>query len=124
MWDEACAMLERATRTQRQFFQPTPSATPSWEPPVDIFETDRDVQIIAALPGVDPQDLAVELDDGEVVIKGVRRLPPLPRDTAVHRLEIPYGRFERRIRLAMAALRLTHSELAAGCLTLRLAKRR
>jgi len=61
---------------------------------------------------------------GEVVIKGVRRLPPLPRDTAVHRLEIPYGRFERRIRLAMAALRLTHSELAAGCLTLRLAKRR
>jgi HSP20 family protein len=125
MWNEACALMERAARMHRQFFRPGPHSapTPVWEPPIDIFETARTVEIVAALPGVQPQDLEVELDGGDVVISGLRRLPALPRETAIHHLEIPYGRFERRIRLSMAKLELAHSELASGCLTLRLAKR-
>jgi HSP20 family protein len=124
MWEEACAMLERAERLQRQFFQPNPSdkPTPSWQPPVDIFEGEREIFIIAALPGVEREDLQVSIDADVVVIAGVRRLPAAARSAAIHRMEIPHGRFERRIRLTAGRLTLTGSELASGCLVLSLAK--
>ena len=54
MWDEALDMLARAERLHRQLFKPAPSHArrPSWEPPVDVLETDGEMVIIAALPGV------------------------------------------------------------------------
>jgi HSP20 family protein len=124
MWDEACAMIERAERLQRQFFQPVLSDRPaaSWEPPVDIFETDREIWIVAALPGVEPDDLDVAIEANIVVIAGLRRLPAVARRGVIHRLEIPHGRFERRIRLSAARLVLRRSELSAGCLVLSLDK--
>jgi HSP20 family molecular chaperone IbpA len=125
MWAEACMMIERAERLHRQFFQPSLSAIPaaSWEPPVDIFETEREIWIIAALPGVEPQDLDVSLNGGELRIAGLRRQPAAVRGAAILRLEIPYGRFERRLRLSSARLELARSELASGCLVLSLTKR-
>jgi HSP20 family molecular chaperone IbpA len=112
---------------QRQFFQPatsSSSSSPAWEPPIDVFETDRAVEIIAALPGVEPKDLKIEVEGNEVTVSGYRQLPPVTRNTAIHRLEIPHGRFERRIRLSTAAFAVADFELERGCLTLRLAKRR
>ena len=50
MWSEACDTLARAERLHRQFFQPRGSG--AWEPPVDILETEREVLIFVALPGV------------------------------------------------------------------------
>ena len=124
MWDEACALMERAARMQRRFFQPAAGSSPSpgWEPPIDVFETDRTLEIIAALPGVEPKDLKIEVDGNEVVIRGLRQLPPITRNTAIHRLEIPHGRFERRIRLSTPAFAIAQFELERGCLMLRLAK--
>ena len=68
LWGEACAMIERAERLHRQFFQPGFSANQaaSWEPPVDIFETEGKLWIIAALPGVEPQNLDISID-GDVL---------------------------------------------------------
>lgn len=125
MWTEACTMIERAERMHRQFFQPSLSAAPAarWEPPIDVFESDSEVRIIAALPGVDPQDIEAHLDANQVVIAGVRRLPAMARGATIHRMEIPHGRFERRIRLS-EPLQLVRSELMGGCLVLRLAKQR
>lgn len=125
MWNEACALMERAARQQRQLFQPTPSSSsPGWEPPIDVFETERAVEIIAALPGVEPKDVKIDLDGNEVIISGFRQLPAVTRNTAIHRLEIPHGRFERRIRLSTGAFAVAEFELERGCLTLRLAKHR
>jgi HSP20 family protein len=124
MWTEACAMIERAERLQRQFFRPGRFAMPSanWEPPVDIFESDREIRIIAALPGVEPGDLEVYLDADELIIAGLRQPPALAGDATIHRLEIPYGRFERRIALPAARVELQRSELVRGCLSLGLTK--
>ena len=124
MWNEACALMERAARMQRQFFQPAPpsSMSPGWEPPIDIFETDRAVEIIAALPGVDARDLKVGPEGNELVISGFRHLPTITRNSAIHRLEIPHGHFERRIRLSSTNFMVAQFELERGCLTLRLAK--
>jgi HSP20 family molecular chaperone IbpA len=123
MWAEACALIERAERLHRQFFQPSAAAAASWEPPVDIFESEREVQVIAALPGVESQDVSLGFTGDELIITGLRRLPPAARGSAIHRLELPFGRFERRIRIA-GGLELDGSELARGCLSVRLRKQR
>jgi HSP20 family molecular chaperone IbpA len=122
MWSEACALIARAERLHQDFFQPDRS-TPAWEPPIDILETDRRLWIIVALPGVEPPDLQVAVEGNALRIVGVRRLPEIARGAAVHRLEIPYGRFERRIRLPEAALEMGQPELKDGCLFLSLTKR-
>lgn len=127
MWAEACALLERAEQMHRQFFEPAlPSAAGAqgarWEPPVDIIETPSDVWVIAALPGVEPGDVQVRMDANRLVITGRNSLPQIAQNGAIHRLEIPYGRFERRIGLATAGLLLAGHELRNGCLAVKLAK--
>jgi HSP20 family protein len=125
LWGEACALIERAERLHRQFFRPGVAPTPagSWEPPVDILETEGKLWIIAALPGVEPQDLDVSIDGDVLRVAGLRRLPAEARGAAIRRLEIPYGRFERSIRLPPARFELGQSELASGCLLISLTKR-
>ncbi len=120
MWAEACAMLKQAEQLHRQFFEPSRSGA-RWEPPVDIFETERELCIIAALPGVAPEAVRVEFEGQTLLIAGSRPLPGGARKANILRLEIPYGRFERRITLA-ARLQLSERELRNGCLILTFVK--
>lgn len=124
MWTTACEMIDRAERLHRQFFQPIAAPMPelSWEPPIDIIETDSEFRITVALPGVDPDALKVSVDADGISVVGFRRPSAIPRGSRVHRLEIPYGKFERRIRVQAAMLPLDRSELANGCLTLTFSK--
>ena len=63
MWSEACDMLARAERLHREFFRPGPSGRiPSWQPPVDVIETEREVLVLVALPGVDPERVEAAID--------------------------------------------------------------
>jgi HSP20 family protein len=124
MWTTACEMIDRAERLHRQFFQPIAAPMPelSWEPPIDIIETDSEILITVALPGVDPDAMKVSVDADGISVLGFRRPSAIPRDSRVHRLEIPYGKFERRIRVQAELLPLDRSELANGCLTLKFSK--
>jgi HSP20 family protein len=124
MWAEACAMIERAEQMHRQFFQPGSAAAPtaSWEPPIDVFESEHDLLIVVALPGVDTQDIEISSEGAVLRVAGVRRLPAAARGTDIVRLEIPQGRFERRIRLPAARWELSRSSLVNGCLLLNLTK--
>ena len=124
MWAEACAMIERAEHMHRQFFQPGSAAAPaaSWEPPIDVFESEHDLLIVVALPGVDTHDIEVSSEGAVLRVAGVRRLPAAARGTDIVRLEIPQGRFERRIRLPAARWELSRSSLVNGCLLLNLTK--
>lgn len=124
MWAEACALIERAERLQRQFFRPSLAGAhqAGWEPPVDVYETEREVYVIAALPGVEQHDFEVSIEGDVLMIAGTRRFPSLVREAVIHRLEIPHGHFERRIRMSAGRLRLSRSELLDGCLVLILTK--
>ena len=123
MWAEACALIKQAEQLHRQFFEPSPDGARAsrWEPPVDVFETERQLWIIAALPGVAPEAVRVEIEGPTLIIAGLRPLPSKGRSANIVRLEIPYGRFERRITLS-PRLRLSERELANGCLVLTFAK--
>ena len=73
--------------------------------------------IITALPGVAPEAVRAEIENDVLIITGTR---PLPTGRIV-RLEIPYGRFERRIALSNR-LQLAARELKNGCLVLTFTK--
>jgi HSP20 family molecular chaperone IbpA len=122
MWAEACEAMERAERLRRQFFHRGP-AMPHWEAPCDIFETDKALIILVALPGVDVEHIEVTLAAGVLVVRGERKLPTELRHARIHRMELPHGRFERRIELPPARLEISSRHLANGCLMLRLEKR-
>lgn len=124
MWAEACEMLERAERLQRQFFQLGAGGVsgPTWEPPVDVVEAHDEIAILVALPGVEPGRVQVVIDGPWLIVTGVRPVPAAYRTSAIHRLEIPHGRFERRIQLMWGRLELRRRELVNGCLLLTLGK--
>ena len=123
MWAQACAMLDEAERLHRQFFRLGPAVTgrPVWEPPADLFETDDEVIVTVALPGVGPDQVEAYLDGRSLIVVGVRSAP-VRNARAVHRLEIPYGRFERRVPLPPWPLELSDRTLKNGCLEVRFSK--
>jgi len=121
MFAEACAMLKQAEQLHRQFFEPSETRGARWEPPVDVFETERELVIITALPGVAPDAVRAEIEGATLIITGVRPLPCAGRRANIVRLEIPYGRFERRIALS-DRLQLAARELQNGCLILTFTK--
>jgi HSP20 family protein len=121
MLSEAIESLTRAERLHKRLFSLQPTAGPSWEPPIDVLETDRELLIFVALPGVDPDEVVAVIDDGTLIVSGNRILPPELQDALIRRLELPQGRFERRI--ALPAGRYTVSRHAwNGCVVLRLSK--
>ena len=125
MWEEACTLLDEAERLHRRFFRLTASsqARPVWEPPVDVFEDEREIIIVTALPGVAPDRVDAAFDEtGTLVIRAESRIPFGGPGCEVHRLEIPYGYFERRIQLRPGHYELGSRRLAEGCLTLTLRK--
>ncbi len=125
MWAQACAMLDRAEQLQRQFFQPAQRLhQPRWEPPMDVFETAAELWLVLALPGVDPAGIEVTRHGDVLVVSGERRLPVAVRAAQIHRLEIPHGRFERRLALPAGRLELRRTQALDGCLYIVLAKGR
>jgi HSP20 family protein len=124
MWAEACELLDRAERLHRQFFVPqgAQGRQPSWQPPVDLLETEEELWIYVALPGVGKEQLEVVVEQGTLIVSGERLMPGPGRGTVIHRLEIPYGRFERRIELPPGRYDAVRRELIDGCLTLALHK--
>jgi HSP20 family molecular chaperone IbpA len=124
MWAEAFEMLEQAERLQRQFFRfgHAVESQPRWEPPVDIVASHRNIEVTVALPGVAPENVRVRIDGGGLSVTGIRALPLDQRTTGIHRLEIPYGRFERRIALPPGRYDLLEQACVNGCLVLRLAR--
>ena len=123
MWLQALKMLEQADQLHRRFFQlGKPAAQgPVWEPPADILETGRYLQILIALPGVDASDITVSIENNRIHIIGAQQAS-LPANTIIRRLEIPYGRFEKRIDLPDGHFQLLENVVKNGCLRLTLNK--
>ena len=117
-------MLARAERLHRQFFQPARAVAqlPTWEPPVDVIETEREVLVLVALPGVDPDRVEAAIEDADLVVAGSRTLPAELANAVIHRLELPQGRFARRVRLPGGRYESIRRSAVYGCLLITLLK--
>ena len=124
MWSEALQMLARAERLHREVFTPAQGSQRgvNWEPPIDVLETNDAVLIFVALPGVDAEKVNLAIRGGVLMISGERVLPDELRTAIIHRLELPQGRFERRVPLPAGVYGTPQSGVAHGCLVIRLPK--
>jgi HSP20 family molecular chaperone IbpA len=120
MWAEALDLLDEADRLQRRFFEISvrSTATPQWEPPVDVFESEDELWLFYALPGVESGHVEVVLDGLELVVRGDRHLPPVAHTTTIRRLELPHGRFERRVGLPAGRYETITQQFDRGCLVI------
>lgn len=119
MWAQALAALARFDRLHGDFFRPDPSG---WEPPVDVLETQDELVILVALPGVHVDEVEIAVHAGSLAIVGIRRLPAFLLRARVHRMELPHGRFERRVAIPSGRYELTRRDLADGLLVVALRK--
>lgn len=122
MWSEALELLQSAERLQRQFFQVGAAHGARWEPPVDVYQSGGDLWIFVAIPGVPADHVEALMDGTTLIVRGERPLPPAARGATIHRLEIPYGRFERRIALPSGHYQVLQRVFDNGCLVLGMRK--
>jgi len=83
------------------FFGATGSgrALESFEPRVDVAETDKEVRITAELPGVEEKDVEVSLSRDAITIKGEKREEKEEKGKEQYRMERSYGAFRRSFSL-------------------------
>ncbi|TDX99664.1 Hsp20/alpha crystallin family protein [Thiohalophilus thiocyanatoxydans] len=74
-------------------------ATSDWIPAVDIKETKDAFILHADVPGVDPKDVDVHMENGILTIKGERESEKKDEKEGYKRVERQYGAFYRRFSL-------------------------
>ncbi|MBV8683695.1 MAG: Hsp20/alpha crystallin family protein [Caulobacteraceae bacterium] len=124
MWGDALELLARADRLHRQVFELGAShmRQACWEPPVDVLETEREVVVIAALPGVGDGSLSLAIEGPSLFIRGERTLPKELHAAMIHRMELPQGCFERRVPLPPGRYDQVRHQTRDGCLVVSLRK--
>lgn len=78
-------------------------ATALITPQINVSETDTEIRVTAELPGVDLDDLEVDVMDDMLVIRGEKRLERSDEDENFHFVECAYGSFQRTVQLPFAA---------------------
>ena len=77
--------------------------TSNWTPAVDIKEEDGRFVLKADVPGVDPKDIEVTMEQGVLTIKGERKHESEEEANGYKRVERSYGTFYRRFSLPDSA---------------------
>ncbi len=99
-------------------------STRTWAPPVDIFENENNIVLKAEVPGVDPKDVEVRVEDNTLYLKGERRFEKETKEDNYHRIERTYGSFARSFSLPNSIdAEKVAAEYKDGLLTLTLPKR-
>jgi HSP20 family protein len=73
--------------------------TSTWFAPTDVSEDENSLQISMELPGVQPDDVRLSLENNILTIRGEKRQRSEESNERVHRFERTYGVFERTFAL-------------------------
>lgn len=74
-----------------------------WAPAVEVFQKDNNLIVRADLPGIEPNDVKLEVDNDMLVIQGERKQEHTEEHEGWHRSERVYGSFYRAIPLPEGA---------------------
>jgi HSP20 family protein len=70
-----------------------------WVPAMDLVEADDHFVLRADLPGLDEQDVSIEVDGDVLTVSGERKSEHEERGEGFHRIERSYGAFRRSLTL-------------------------
>jgi HSP20 family protein len=73
--------------------------TSTWFAPTDVSEVENSLRITMELPGVDPDDVRLSLENNILTIRGEKKQQAEENNERVHRFERTYGMFERTFAL-------------------------
>ena len=93
----------------------------SFAPPLDVRERDKEIVIDVAVPGIDRDDVAVEINGDTLVISGVLRRREANGSSYLH-TEIPSGAFYRVVKLPYSVKPEPRLELDRGVVVIRLSR--
>jgi HSP20 family protein len=100
------AVQDRLNRVFDEAFRGTPRGNDdewalggSWAPSVDIFEHEGNLVLKAELPGVDPKDVDVRVENNVLTLRGERKFENEVKREKYHRVERAYGTFSRSFTL-------------------------
>ncbi len=96
----------------------------AWSPAVDIVETENDIVLRADLPGIDPKDVDIQVENGALTLKGERKFESDVKEDDYRRVERVYGSFLRSFALPQTVdAEKVEAEYRNGVLELKLPKR-
>ena len=121
-WDSLHEVSDLQRSVNRLFDTARLDGAPARGFPVDIYETDNEIVLLADLPGVRPEDVTVQFHGGQLSIRARRQEPPATSPTWL-RQERAEGEFLRTFTLGIpitaAAVEADHAD---GVLTVHLPK--
>jgi len=71
----------------------------SWAPAVDIYEHEGHIVLTAELPGVDPKEVDIRVENNILTLRGERKWSDDIQRESYHRVERAYGSFTRSFTL-------------------------
>ncbi len=98
-------LLSLQTKIHRLFVEPGTAREPraavaaTWCPAVDIYETEEALVLAAEVPGVDRDEIRVEVSGDLLVLRGERAIHTSDAELSYYRVERPKGGFRRSFRL-------------------------
>lgn len=105
-WDPFQDMLSLQDELNRMFDRVAGRTGPTtgqvartWAPPLDIAERTDAYVVTVEVPGVDPEEIDVTLENALLTIQGERRPAQDASEQRLHRVERAYGSFRRSVSL-------------------------
>ncbi|MCC6947983.1 MAG: Hsp20/alpha crystallin family protein [Bradyrhizobiaceae bacterium] len=68
-------------------------------PRMDVYETDKEIELTAELPGLEEKDVEINVADGLLTIRGEKKSEKEEKDKNYRLIERSYGSFSRTIEL-------------------------
>ncbi|MGX6449256.1 Hsp20/alpha crystallin family protein [Patulibacter sp. S7RM1-6] len=96
---EIGSLQQEVNRVFSSFFEPAAAPASPWTPAVDLIERDGAFVLVADLPGVKPEDVAIEVEGDVLSLSGAREVRREVREGGTIRAERATGSFRRQLGL-------------------------
>lgn len=104
VFSELTGMQQEMNRLFDEFFgeRQNEMAECSWNPMVDVSETETEIRVRAELPGLNQDNIEINLQDNVLTLKGEKKQEQKEEQENFHRVERCYGSFTRSFTLPAA----------------------
>jgi HSP20 family protein len=103
-WMNPFALMRRMTDEMNHVFGETGGGERGgWAPAIEVKEADGKYVVSAELPGLDPDDVKITVEENNLIIEGERTFEREENNKGIHRSERRYGKFYREIPLPSGA---------------------
>ena len=101
-WDDLSSACPASTDSAKESLLGTTRfprlETLGWVPPVEITESEKEILMTFELPGLDKDDVTIEIDDNVLTLRGEKKSEPVEEDRKEFFLKEPSGRAAARSR--------------------------